>query len=109
MDEQEHSRLRKTFLPTRDPATYEPDPPDVPFTLSEIRRMYSQSDSSTAEKWVAYTDGSVMHQHGLAMGSFAGMFTQGPDARMEFRGRVVEQPMSSTRMEIMAILVVIAI
>jgi len=110
MNEQEHRRLRTAFLPTRDPATYEPDPPpDVPFTLPELRRVYSQSHSSTAEKWVAYTDGSVVHQDGLAMGSFAGMFTQGPDTRMEFRGRVVEQPMSSTRMEIMAILVVIAI
>src|SRR4051794_40088157 len=65
--------------------------------------------SSTEVKWVVYTDGSVVQQDGQTMGSFAGTFTQGPDMSIEFTGRAVERPLSSTKMEIMAIIAAIAI
>ena len=114
MDEEERCRLRMMLLPTRDPTIREPDPPplppDVPFTWSELRRVYGQrSHPSNAEKWVVYTDGSVAQRGGRTMGAFAGTFTQGPDTPMDFAGRVVEHPLSSTRMEMMAIIAAIAI
>src|SRR3954470_17971060 len=43
------------------------------------------------------------------MGAFAGTFTQGPNPPMSFQGRVLELPLSSTRMEAMAIIAAIAI
>jgi ribonuclease HI len=42
-------------------------------------------------------------------GSFAGTFTQGPTTPIDFRGRALELPLSSTRMEAMAIAAAIAI
>jgi hypothetical protein len=109
MDEQERSRLRTAFLPSRDPAIREPDPPlDVPLAWPEITRVHGQSHPSTGEKWVAYTDGSVVQRDGRTRGACAGTFTQGPSTPNEFTGRVVELPLSSTRMEIMGIIVAIA-
>ena len=104
MDEQERSQLRTAFTRELGP------PPDVPFTAEELNRAYSQSHPSTQqEKWVAYTDGSVVQRGGQTMGAFAGTFTQGPHTPMDFAGRVTELPLSSTRMEAMAIAAVVAI
>jgi RNase H len=84
---------------------------DIPFDLTEIKRVYGQINTSadSGEKWVVYTDGSVVQQNGRATGAFAGTFTQGPDAPADFRGRVKELPTSPTRMEAMAIAVAVAI
>ena len=46
--------------------------------------MYGQRPPSMEEKWVAYTDGSVVQQNGRTMGAFAGTFTQGPATLTEF-------------------------
>jgi len=105
---QERTRPRTAVQPTETqprPIALEPDsPPDAPFTLEEIRRAYGQSHPPTTPeaKWVACTDGSVIQSDGRAMGAFAGIFTQGPEPPIDFRGRVLELPLSSTRMEAMA-------
>jgi len=83
----------------------------TPFTPPEIRRVYSQSrpNADPEARWVVYTDGSVIQQSGRAKGAFAGTFTQGPNPPMNFQGRVLELPLSSTRMEAMAIIAAIVI
>jgi ribonuclease HI len=94
------------------PIAHRPNPPfDIPFTQSELMRVYGQDLAATdpATEWVAYTDGSVIQVDGRARGSFAGTFTQGPDTPVDFSGRVLELPLSSTRMEAMAIAVAVAI
>ena len=83
MNQQERFRLREAFLPS----TPQPPgpPPDVPFTMAEITRVYGQRPPSMEEKWVAYyTDGSVVQQNGRTMGVFAGTSTQGPATLTEF-------------------------
>jgi ribonuclease HI/exonuclease III len=83
----------------------------TPFTQAELERVYGQHCASTdpGTKWVVYTDGSVIQRDGQARGAFAGTFTQGPDTPIDFRGRVLELPLSSTRMEAMAIAAAVAI
>ena len=93
------------------PTAHEPNPSAIPFTQAELVRVYGR-DPPTADpetKWVAYTDGSVIQVEGRAKGSFAGTFTQGPNHPSDFRGRVLELPLSSTRMEAMAIAAAVAI
>ena len=84
---------------------------DIPFTLAELKRVYGQNPPSTDTEatWVVYTDGSVIQQDGRAKGTFAGTFTQGPAIPTDFRGQALELPLSSTRMEAMAIIAEIAI
>jgi ribonuclease HI len=99
-------RLQRQLYPSR---AYPPNARlCMPFTREEIRRMYGQHHSTdSATEWVAYTDGSVIHADGRAKGAFAGVFTQGPSAPLEFRGRILEAPLSSTRVEAMAIAIAI--
>jgi ribonuclease HI len=109
----ESERLKSALNPpVRCPSLvpYIPQHP-IPFTLEQIRDTYCWTNSSAQneEKWVAYTDGSVIQQDGKAMGSFAGTFVLGPDRPTDFQGRVLELPLSSTKMEAMAIIVAIAI
>jgi ribonuclease HI len=94
------------------PAHQQSNPsPDIPFTLTELRRVYGQNFPSTGseERWVVYTDGSVIQRNGQDEGAFAGIFTQGPSTSIDFRGRVLELPLSPMKMEAMAIAVAIAI
>ena len=72
-----------------------------------VMRVYGQhhSTNTSPTEWVAYTDGSVVHADGRAKGAFAGTFTQGPSTPVEFRGRILDGPLSSTRVEAMAIAV----
>ena len=85
--------------------------PDAPFTQSELVWVDGQDCATTGPgaTWMVYTDytdytdGSVIQRDGRGVGAFAGTFTQRPDTPIDFRGRVVEHPMSSTRMEAMAI------
>ena len=91
-------------------------PPDaslvIPFTREEVRRIYGQRHAAAtdpAAEWVAYTDGSVISADGRAKGSFAGTFTQGPSNPINFQGRTIEPPMSSMKVEAMAIAVAIII
>ena len=89
-----------------------PRPPlCTPFTQPELVRAYARDHppADADAKWVAYTDGSVVQRDGRAMGTFAATFTQGPDTPADLRGRVLELPLSSTRMEAMAIAAAIAI
>ena len=94
---------------------HEPDAPfDTPFTQSELVRVYGQDCATTdpGATWVVYTDytdGSVMQRSGRDVGALAGTFTRRPDTPIDFRGRVVELPMSSTRMEAMTIAAAVAV
>ena len=114
-DSPDLARLRAALGPTPGqprPTTHEPNPPpDIPFTQAELTRAYGQDlpTADPATKWVAYTDGSVIQADERAKGSFAGTFTQGPGTPIDFRGRVLELPLSSTRMEAMAIAAAVAI
>jgi exonuclease III/ribonuclease HI len=94
----------------------QPHPPlCIPFTQAELERVYGRghghlpADVGTGTGWVVYTDGSAVQRNGRTMGTFAGTFTSGRDTPADFRGRVLELPLSSTRMEIMAIMAAIAI
>ena len=90
----------------------QPIPPlDTPFTQKELKRVYGSihPPADAGATWTVYTDGSVIRQDGRAMGAFGGTFTQGPATPADFQGRVLELPLSSTRMEAMAIIAVVAI
>ena len=114
-DSPEWARFRAALNPVLEqphPMAHEPDAPfDTPFTQSELVRVYGQDCAATnpGATWVVYTDGSVIQRDGRDVGAFAGTFTQGPDTPIDFRGRVVELPLSSTRMEAMAIAAAVAI
>ena len=109
------ARLRAALQPAgRQPsdAAHQPEPPlCIPFTQPELMRAYGHDHPPTDAdaKWVVHTDGSVVQRDGRAMGAFAATFTQGPDTPADLRGRVLELPLSSTRMEAMAIAAAIAI
>lgn len=111
------ARLRVALrLSRRQPsdASLQHQPPlCTPFTQQELMRVYGCSQppagADADATWVAYTDGSVIQQDGRAVGSFAATFTQGPGTPADIRGRVLELPLSSTRMEAMAIAAVVAV
>jgi hypothetical protein len=111
-DEEGMIRLSKTIRPPpRHEARRLGVLADTPFTPSELSRVYGQScpNIDPEARWVVYTDESVIQRDGRARGAFAGTFTQGPDSPINFRGRVLELPLSSTRMEAMAIITAIII
>ena len=91
-------------------------PPCIPFTQAELESVYGQGHppdvagtGPASTEWEVYTDGSVAQRNGRTMGTFAGTFTSGLGTPADFQGRVLELPLSSTRMEIMAIMTAIAI
>jgi ribonuclease HI/exonuclease III len=106
--EEERRRLLTAVGRSRSP---EPHNHEIPFTLQEIIHAYGQDcrDAGPEPGWVVYTDGSVAQRGGRSTGSFAGTFTQGPAIPINFRGRVTELPLSSTRMETMAIITAVVI
>src|SRR5262249_24405045 len=106
--EEERRRLMTAIRRLMSP---EPQDHEIPFTHEEIIRAYGQDcrDAGPEPGWVAYTDGSVIQRDGRTMGSFAGTFTQGPAVPISFQWRTTELPMSSTRMEAMAIITAVVI
>jgi len=116
----DRARLMVALRPTRQQSG-QPDDPGrphlcIPFTQAELERVYGHDRPPSvagtgppSTEWEVYTDGSVVQRDGRTMGSFAGTFTSGLGTPADFRGRVLELPLSSTRMEIMAIMTAIAI
>jgi ribonuclease HI len=105
---EEQRRLSAALEQSRSPL---PQDHEIPFIPQEIIRAYGQNRPiiGPEPRWVVHTDGSVVQRDERTAGSFAGIFTQGPADPIEFRGRVLEHPLSSTRMEAMAIMAAVAI
>ena len=119
-DLEDWARLMEALQPARQQPGQPDDPgrphPCIPFTQAELESVYGQDrppsvagTGPASTEWEVYTDGSVVQRNGRTMGSFAGTFTSGLGTPADFHGRVLELPLSSTRMEIMAIMTAIAI